>query len=228
MRILIAGGGQVGTLIARRLIRESNEVTIIDRNDERCAQLEEKLDAKVVRGNAIGMGTLHDAGLQDAEMLIAVTGSDEINFLACLIAQLESKVGVKVARIRSHEVEHWRRMASTAGLQIDLIIHPETDVAERIMRVVHIPGVSDILDFAGGDVKVFGMNVEPDSWFADKTLAELEAASPPKNSLIAMIFRAQQVIIPHGNERLCPGDHIYVVGTRHNLDEVFAFMGLKK
>ena len=161
-------------------------------------------------------------------MLIAVTNSDESNVLACLVAQVESNVKVKVARIRSHEVDHWRRITKQANLHIDLIIHPETDIMDRIMRVVHMPGVSDILDFAGGEVKLFGMNVELDSWFAGKSLEELDAAGPPENSLIAMIFRGQQVIIPHGAERLRPGDHIYVMGTRRNLDDVLQFMGLQK
>jgi trk system potassium uptake protein TrkA len=228
MRILIAGGGQVAALIARRLIREGNEVTLVERDEHRCAQLEETLDAKVIRGSAVSVRTMRNAGLQDAEMLIAVTDSDESNILACLVAQVESNVKVKVARVRSHEVDHWRRMAREAGLKIDLIIHPETDIMDRIMRVVHMPGVSDILDFAGGEVKLFGMNVELDSWFVGKTLEELDAAGPPENSLIAMIFRGQQVIIPHGAEHLRPGDHIYVMGTRRNLDDVLQFMGLQK
>jgi len=228
MRILIAGGGQVAALIARRLIREGNEVTLVEKDEQRCAQLEENLDAKVVRGSAVSVRTMRNAGLQEAEMLIAVTNSDESNILACLVAQVESNAKVKVARIRSHEVDHWRRMAREAGLRIDLIIHPETDIMDRIMRVVHLPGVSDILDFAGGEVKLFGMNVELDSWFAGKTLEELDAAGPPENSLIAMIFRGQQVIIPHGAEHLRPGDHIYVMGTRRNLDDVLEFMGLQK
>jgi trk system potassium uptake protein TrkA len=119
-------------------------------------------------------------------------------------------------------------MTRQAGLEIDLIIHPETDIMDRIMRVLHVPGVSDILDFAGGEVKLFGMNVELDSWFAGKTLEELDAAAPPENSLIALIFRGQQVIIPHGSEHLRPGDHIYVMGTRRNLEQVQEFMGLRK
>ncbi|MEX2303020.1 MAG: Trk system potassium transporter TrkA [Bryobacterales bacterium] len=228
MRILIAGGGQVAALIARRLIREGNEVTLVEQDERRSAQLEETMDAKVVRGSAVSVRTMRNAGLQDAEMLIAVTNSDESNILACLIAQVESNVKFKVARVRSHEVDHWRRMTREAGLHIDLIIHPETDIMDRIMRVVHLPGVSDILDFADGEVRLFGMNVEIDSWFAGKTLEELDASSPPENSLIAMIFRGQQVIIPHGDERLRPGDHIYVMATRRNLDDVVQFMGLAK
>ena len=139
MRILIAGGGQVGALIAGRLTREGNEVVIVEKDEERCSQLEEALDAKVVQGSGAGVLTLREAGLGSAEMLIAVTSSDEINVLACLIAQAESNVRVKVARVRTHEVEHWRRVTAQAGLDIDLIIHPETDITERIMRVVRVP-----------------------------------------------------------------------------------------
>ena len=228
MRILIAGGGQAAALIARRLIREGNEIVIVEQDEERCAQLQELLDAKIVRGSASSIGTLRDAGLAECEMLIAITNSDEANLLACLIAQADSSVKVKVARMRTHEVDHWRRIAAACGLKIDLIIHPETRIAERIMRVVRMPGVSDILDFAGGAVKLFGMNVEPESWFNGKTLEELDRANPPKDSLIAMIFRGQQVIIPHGAEVLRAGDHIYVVATNENLGDTMSFMGLPR
>ena len=228
MRTLIAGGGQVGTLIARRLIREGNEVTIVDPSPERCAQLEAALDAKVVEGSAASVVTMKRAGIADAEMLIAVTDIDEINMLACLIAQVESKARIKVARLRTHEVDQWRRISEAAGLGIDLIIHPETEIAERIMRVLRVPGVSDLLSFADGHVQLFGMNVEPDSWMVGKTLLDLQQRRPPENSLIAMIFRGPQVIIPHGAEVLRQGDHIYVVGTEANLGELREFMGLEQ
>ena len=226
MKILIAGGGQVAALIARRLIREGNEVIIIEQDQERCVQLQELLDAKIVRGSATSILNLRKADIADTEMLIAVTSSDEANLLACMVAQAESGVSVKVARLRTHEVEQWRRVAQQVGLRLDLIIHPETQVAEHVMRVVGLPGVSDIFDFAGGAVKLFGMNVERESWFNGKTLEELDAAGPPKDSLIALIFRGQHVIVPHGEEPLKTGDHIYVMATRDNLEDVLRFMGV--
>lgn len=228
MRILIAGGGQSAALIASRLIREGAEVTLVDKNPERCLQLEEILDAKVVHGSAASVRTLNRAGLSKADMLIAVTDSDEINLLACLIAQAESEVKIKIARVRTHEFESWRRVVDKTGVAIDLMIHPESDVIDRIMRVVRVPGVSDIIDFAEGRVKMFGMNVERDSWFAGKTVEELDAAGPPKNSLIALIFRGQQVIIPHGAQPLLPGDHIYICTTDDDLDAVLEFMGIEQ
>lgn len=227
MRVLIAGGGQSAALIASRLTREGNEVTVVEKDPARAAQLDEQLDAKIVVGSAASVHTMRGAGLRNADLFIAVTNSDEINLLACFIAQTDAKVPVKVCRVRSHEFEDWRKLVDESDLKIDLMIHPETDVMERIMRVARVPGVSDIVDFAEGRVKLFGMNIERDAWFAGKTVEELDAAGPPANSLIAMIFRGQQVIIPHGAQTLLPGDHIYVVATAENLEEVLRFMGVE-
>lgn len=226
MRVLIAGGGQVGALIARRLSREGNEVTIVDASADRCAELEEALDAKVVEGSASRVRSLRRAGIRDAQMLIAVTDSDEVNLLACLIAQSEAPAAIKVARVRTHEVEDWKKVAAASGVRIDRLIHPERELAERVMRVIRLPGVSDVVDFADGRVKLFGMQVEPGSWLAGKTLQQLQEAGPPADSLVAMIFRGPQVIIPHGAVDLREGDHLYALATSGNLQEVVRFMGL--
>ena len=217
----------MAALIASRLVREGNEVTLVEQDSERCAELEDMLDAKIVHGNAASVTALRRAGIADAEMLIAATNSDATNVLACLVANVESKVRVKVVRMRTHEVDHWRRVTRESGLAIDLIIHPESDISDRIMRVLNYPGVSDIIEFARGEARLFGMNVEAGNAHAGKTLLQLQAERPPADSLIAMIFRGQQVIIPHGAERLRAGDHIYVMATRKNLDEVLEFMGIE-
>ncbi|MCW5977196.1 MAG: Trk system potassium transporter TrkA [Bryobacteraceae bacterium] len=228
MRILIAGGGQVALHTARRLIREGNEVVIVEQDAARCEQLDETLDARVVRGNAASVETMQRAGLREADMLIAVTSLDEVNLLACLIAQAESKVKVKVARVRTHEVGHWRRIAAQTGLNIDLIIHPESEAVARILPVLQVPGVSDIVDFADGKVKLFGSLIEPDHWGAGKTMIELTKAGPPEHSLIALIFRGADVIIPHGEEKILAGDHVYVITRDVDLNAVLGFMGVQK
>jgi trk system potassium uptake protein TrkA len=227
MRILIGGGGQVAELIAKRLIREGNEIVLVEQNPDRCQQLEELLDAKIVQGNISNIRTLETAGIHKSDMLLAITTSDEANILACLIAQTISKVRLKVARLRTHEVDRWKDLTTKAGLNIDLIIHPETDVAERIMRVVRVPGVSDIVEFFDGKAKVFGMNVDQDSPLVGKTLGDLDQNLAPKNMLIAMIFRGPQVIVPHGAEVLRAGDHIYCVTTATELDAAMRFLGLQ-
>ncbi len=227
MKILIAGGGQTAALVATRLIREGNEITIVEQDPERCLELGETLDAKIIQGNAASIDALREARIADAEMLIALTSVDHINILFCLIASVESRAKVRVARLRTHEVEHWRRIYRKTGIPIDLIIHPESDIAERILRVVHVPGVSDILDFAEGRVKLFGMIVDENNWLANKRIEELGANGTRGYGLIAMIFRGQQAIIPHEGEVLQPGDTIYVVTRTDKLEEAYRFMGLQ-
>ena len=222
MRIVILGGGAVGSLVARRLVQEKNEVIIVEGDPDRCQRLEEILDARIVQGHANSISTLERAGLQEADMLIAVTNSDEANVLGCLIAQMHPNVKIKVARLRTHEVDRWRSICSSDSLNVDLVIHPDRETADRILQVVEMPGISDIVEFAEGRVKLFGMNVESNSW-----VAELDQAGPPKNSLMAMVFRGQRVIIPRGADRLQAGDHVYVIVPSNEMDSVMEFMGIQ-
>ena len=228
MRILLTGGGQGAALIAARLIGEGHQVTIVEKDTARCVELEEHLDAKIVNGSGGSVRTLEKAGIGSAEMFIAETDSDEVNLLGCMIAEARSNVRFKVARVRTHEFRHWDAVLQDLGLRVDRIIHPETTIMDRIMRVLHLPGVSDILDFADGKIKLFGMNVDADSWYAGKTVEELDAAGPPKNSMISMIFRGPEVIIPHGAQKLMAGDHLYICTTSDDIDDVLEFMGIQQ
>jgi trk system potassium uptake protein TrkA len=227
MRILIGGGGEVAALIARRLTRERNEIVIVEEDAERCAFLEQTLDIHVVQGSVASVRTLREAGLRNAEMLIAVTNVDAVNVMACMAAQAQAGVRIKVARLRTPEVELWRSIYEKVGLHLDLIIQPEMEATSRILRVLGVPGVSDILDFAEGNVKLFGMNIESNNWVCGKTVEELDHAGPPKNSLIELIFRGAQVIIPHGGERLEEGDHAYIVASSSDVAAAVRFMGLQ-
>ena len=227
MRIVILGGGAVGSLVARRLVQEKNEVVIVEGDPERCQRLEEELDARIVQGQANSIRTLERAGLQDADMLIAVTNSDEANVLGCLIAQTHPNVKIKVARLRTHEVDSWRSICSSELLSVDLVIHPDRETAERILQVVEMPGISDVVEFAEGKVKLFGMNIDSNSWVVGRSMTELDQAGPPKNSLMAMVFRDQRVIVPRGQDRLQVGDHVYIIVPSAEMDSATKFMGVQ-
>jgi trk system potassium uptake protein TrkA len=227
MNIFIAGGGQVAAFIGKRLVHEGHEVTLVERKEDRCRELEAQLDAHVVHGNAASIATWRRAGIERAEMLITVTQSDELNLLAAFIAHAEAPHSVKAVRLRTPDFQAWSGLLEDRGVRIDRVIHPETDIIARILRVLPVPGVSDIRDFAGGAVKMFGMNVKRDSWLVDKSLDDLEAAGPPPSSMVAMIFRGSSVIIPHGAEILRAGDHVYTVTTRDSLETFMRFMGIK-
>lgn len=226
MRVLIAGGGQVAALIASRLIREGNDLVIVEPNPDRCAQLDAQLDARVVQGSAARVASMREAGIASADLVIAVTDSDEVNLLACLIAQVEAPRSVRVARVRTHEVGEWRHVMQECGVRIDQIIHPETDIADLVMRVIRVPGVSDIREFAGGAVTLFSMHVPAQSWLNGKTLVEIGRDAPASSALIAMIFRGQQVIVPRGSDVVRDGDHLYVLATSRHLKDHLRFLGL--
>lgn len=226
MNVLIAGGGQVGALIARRLIREGNAVTIVDPSPERCAELDSQLDARVVTGNAARVLVLREAGIAASEMVIAVTDQDEVNLLVCQIAQVESNARIKVLRLRTHEVQHWHDVLAKSGIRVDLIIHPETELADSIMRVIRLPGVSDVHEFAGGAVQLVGMALEATSPVVGLSLERMAAHRLPEDALIVMIFRGTQVIIPRGSEILHEGDRVYVLTSRASLQATLRFMGL--
>jgi trk system potassium uptake protein TrkA len=178
LRVVILGGGHVGSLIARRLLNEGSEVTIVELSEERCAELESTLDAKVIRGSAVSIETLNRAGISEADMLIAVTESDEANILGCLIAQCNSNVKFKLLRLRTHEVDLWRKVCSSELLRVDLVIHPDRETAERILKAIESPGISEIHDFADGRVKLFGMNIEGGSLLAGKSVEQLRTSTP--------------------------------------------------
>ncbi len=226
MQVLILGGGAVAYLVARRLIREGNEITIIERDEQRCEDLEGRLDAKVVVGNAASIGTLERAGIDQAQMIIAATNSDQINIMGCLIAQNYANVRIKVMRLRTHEADRWQTLASQHNFRVDRVIHPDGEAATRLLRVVSLPGVSDVRSFMDGRVRLFGMNIRDDSWLVGKSMGDLDESSPPENSLICMIFRGHRVIIPRRHDRLMAGDHVYIVVATNKFEECMDFMGL--
>ncbi len=226
MRILILGGGQVGSMVARRLARERNEVVLVEIDQDRCNELEQSLDIKVICGSASSIETLQRAGLRDAEMLIAVTQNDETNILSCLIAQAYSNVKIKVMRLRTHEVDYWRSICESDKLKVDLVIHPDRETVDRILNVLGLVGISELYDFADGRVKLLGMNIEAGSWAIGKTIRELDRMKPTPNVLLPMIFRGNRAIIPHGEEELRVGDHIYLVMPAGEFATVRDFVGL--
>jgi trk system potassium uptake protein TrkA len=227
MRIYIAGGGHTAEFVARRLIREGNELVIIERDPSRIHFLEAQLDAQVFTGDATRIESWRSAGIEGADMFIALTPSDEANVLACLIADNLAPRALKAVQLRSSEYAEWDKLLRNRQVRLDLVIHPETVVAARIQRVLMMPGVSDIRDFAGGLVKAFGMNVKADSWLDGRSVVDLAAAGPPDNSMISLIFRANEVRIPRAEDVLKRGDHLYVVAGRECLSATLRFMGLE-
>lgn len=228
MRIHFAGGGHCAEYVASRLIREGHDLVLLERDEARCRVLEETLDAHILTGDVASIAAWRQAGLDQAEMFVACTHSDEMNVLACLIANDLAPSALKIVRLRTPEFADWGRMFEQLGVKVDRIVHPESDIVARILRVLTVPGVADIRDFAGGLVKVFSMNVEAGSPLAGLSLRELGRSEGADGTNVCVIFRSAQAIIPTDDETIEPGDHVYVATSARSLESSLAFMGIER
>ena len=228
MRIFFAGGGQCTEYIARRLIREGNDLVLMEQDEERCNQLNEKLDARVVKGDASCIADWKRAGLANADMFMACTGSDETNVLACMIAIDIAPAALKALRMRTPEYAQWQSTFDRLGLRVDRVVHPESDVVNRILRVITVPGVSDIRNFADGRINLFSMNLEAGSTLVGFRVGDFHRLVGTGVAQIGVIFRGNEAIIPEKDERMAVGDHVYIMTAATNLDKTLELIGVRK
>src|SRR5579863_8032669 len=158
MKILILGAGQVGRTAAQHLSREeANEVTVVDINEDTLREVQDRLDVRTVAGNAAHPTVLEAAGAAEAEIIVALTSSDEVNMLACQVAFTLFRTPTKIARIRSAEYTQRPELFSEQSIPVDVFISPEQLVTEYIERLIRHPGALQVLDFADGKVRLVGV-----------------------------------------------------------------------
>lgn len=220
MKIVIVGAGEVGFHIASRLSLENKDVTVVDTSDEALKRVSENLDVQVVKGSGSSPEVLIDAGIRKADIMLAVTDSDETNLVACLSCDMLSPATKKLARIRHRDYdayhEHFRKNAP----HIDTIINPEVEVVKTIYRLMRVPGAVDVNEFEGGRVKIVGMRLEAGSVLDGLRLSDLPVQLGGVRPLIAAIVRKEQLIVPHGNDILQAGDLVYFISEATKLDDV--------
>jgi len=231
MKIIIIGAGEVGYNLANKLSKEGHDVVVVDHDPEKIRQIDESLDVKTLLGKGSSPGILKQAGMEEAEMVIAVTDSDEINMVACLIAGTQSKIPKRIARIRNLEYTRETRIFDEQHLDIDLCINPEMETARTIVRLVENPGSADFAEFAEGRVELIGVKIEEDSYVMGKRLRELQEVRshfPDLKVLIVAISRDDKIIIPHGDETVFVGDILYAVVDRHSVRDALAYLRKKE
>lgn len=231
MNIIIIGAGGVGYNLAKKLSKEGHDVVVVDHDPEKIQHIDESLDVKALLGRGSSPAILKQAGMEDAEMVIAVTDSDEINMVACLIAGTQSKIPKRIARIRNLEYTRETRIFDEQHLDIDLCINPELETAKTIVRLVEHPGSADFAEFAEGRVELIGVKIEEDSYVRGKKLKELQEARshfPDLKVLIVAISRNDKIIIPHGDETVFTGDILYAVADRQSVTDVLAYLRKKE
>lgn len=228
MRVIIVGGGEVGSTIAELLSQERSDVTLIDSDPERAAHIESHLDVRTIVGNGATPSVLIEAGIESAEMLIAATNSDEVNLLACFIAGAKSPTTTKIARVRdSNYIEH-AELLEAAGLKLDLAINPEAVTVEKIQRMLSVPTATDVATFADGRVLMAAMRVRADSPLANARLSDLAALRPSPDVLLVAINRGGRVLIPTGSDVVEPDDVVYAVVETKKVDKLIEFFAVEQ
>ena len=225
MKIVIIGLGTIGKTILKDLAGEGHTIAIIDENKDKIENLIEKYDVSGVVGNGAGMDIQNEAGVKDAELVIALTGSDELNILACLVAK---KVGAKntIARVRNPDYrQQIHDMKDDLG--ISMVVNPERETADEIFNLVNLPSVAKIEHFAEGKVSLVEVVAEKGCSLIGETLISLGRKLTTK-VLICAVQRGDDVIIPSGHFTICEGDRIHFTSNAKMLGDFLREVNLVK
>jgi len=219
MRIIILGAGGVGFHLAKTLTQENHDIIIIDKDAQQIAKVTEQLDVMGIQGLGTGISILKEAGIENADMLLAVTSIDEVNLLACMIAQ-KFGVATRIARVRNDEYYGEQAVLSGAEMGVDLMINPEWEAAREIVHIVRYPNVFDMVEFENGRIVLLGVLIDGDSPVVGQTLANLVPHHQDLTFRAVAISRQGKTIIPSGKEVVMEGDKFYLAVKQELVEEV--------
>ena len=227
MRVVICGAGQVGYGIAERLAAEQNDVSVIDTSPQLIQVLRDTLDVRGFVGHGAYPDSLSQAGIEQADMLIAVTLHDEVNMVACQVAHSLFNVPTKIARIRAQNYlkPHWSDLFSSNHLPIDVIISPEVEVGEMVLRRLQLPGAVDSVLFADDEVTVVGIECLEDCPVVDTPLSQLTELFPDLQAVVVGIVREGRLFVPRSADAMLVGDLVYVVSHREQVRRTLGIFG---
>lgn len=217
MKVVIVGAGEVGFHVASRLSHENKDVVVIDKDIDAIRRISDNIDVQVILGSGSSPVSLEDAGIKEAEILLAVTNSDETNLVACLVANIISPYTKKLARIRNADFDKYHAIFRDHAPHIDTLINPEIEVVKTIDRLMNMPGAVDVGKFANGRVKFIGINLDKEARLAGSRLDEIPALLGKQGPLIAAVIRDEELIIPSGDDRLMPGDLVYFISEEDKI-----------
>lgn len=225
MRIVILGAGQVGGTLARNLANDDNDVTLVDLNAERLRDLQHRLDIKTVQGCASHPNVLIEAGIQQADMLIAITQSDEINMMACQIAYSLFQTPNKIARIRSRHYYQYPELFCNDHVPVDVCISPEKLITEHIVNLIDYPGTSQVLDFSEGRVLLVTIKPQAGGLMVGKTIAQLDEHLSTIDANLVAIFR-DNITIPLDKDCIiAKGDDVLFIASPQAIHKVLVALG---
>ena len=217
MKIVIVGAGEVGFHIASHLALENKDVVVIDTNPDAVHRVSDNIDVQVINGSGSSPVSLEEAGIKQAEILLAVTNSDETNLVACLVANIISPSTKKLARVRGADFDKYHDTFRDHPPHIDTLINPEIEVVKTIERLMSVPGAVDVGEFANGRVKFVGIRLDNQARLTGIRLSDIPTRTGKQIPLIAAVVRNEELIIPRGNDILMGEDLIYFISEEDKL-----------
>jgi trk system potassium uptake protein TrkA len=217
MKIIILGAGQVGGTLAENLVNESNDITVVDTDFSRLEDLKKRLDLKTVLGMASYPHILKQAGINDADMLVAVTNSDEINMLACQIAFTLFHTPTKIARVRASAYITRKGLFHDQAIPCDVLISPEQVVTNYLKRLIENPGALQVIDFANGRAQLVAVKAYYDGPLVGQELRNFREHMPKVDARVAAIFRQGRAIKPEGDTIIEADDEVFFIATKENI-----------
>ncbi|MFC1864053.1 Trk system potassium transporter TrkA, partial [Thermodesulfobacteriota bacterium] len=208
-----------------KLSQENHDVFLIDKDPVKIRRINEELDIQALLGSGTSPNMLKKSGIKDAGMLVAATDSDEVNLIACLLAQNINPYIIKVARIRNSEYIEEGNLFRKEMLNIDQVINPESVIVDTIMNLMTVPGASDVVEFEQGRIKLVGMIMKADSPFLGRKLLSFKGLE--NDLLVGSIIRGERAIIPDGEDTFQVDDLVYFVTRADRLHGLFEFFNFK-
>ena len=226
MYIIIVGTGEVGYKLAKMLSYEKHDIVLIEKDAQRLKRVQEKLDVQPIVGIGTSYKELEESGIKSADMLVAVTSNDEVNLISCLLAN-QYNVPKKIARVQNKEFTLPSSPLNAELLGIDLIIHPESEVAEAVVKLLKQTAATDIMEFAEGKIVLIGIQLDKRCEILEQPLSQISTTFKDLIFRTVAIQRRDRTIIPRGSDILMNGDRIYVTTTEENLPQLLQIAGKK-
>lgn len=225
MKIIILGAGQVGGALAESLTTEKMDITLVDNAPARLRELRDKLDIGTVLGHAAHPEILHQAGAEDADILVAVTGSDELNMMACQIAHTLYHTPTKICRVRSPSYVQRTDLFNNDAIPVDVLISPEQLVTDHIIGLLDYPGALQVLNFADDLVRLVAIRAQAGDKFIGETLYDIRKMTPKHDARVAAIFRGDRAIKPSRTTEIEPLDEVFYIAAKENIRPVMQELG---
>lgn len=222
MKIIILGAGQVGLSVAENLVNEASDITIVDTDALQLEEIRHRLDLRTIQGNGAYPDVLKQAGADDADMILAVTNSDETNIAACQVASTLFHTPTKIARIRAPEYLDHPELFVHGAIPIDVIISPEQILTDYIQRLIEYPSALQVLDFAGGLVRLVAIKAYHGGPLVGHELKTLREHLPNIDTRVAAIYRQDRPLVPTGDTVIEADDEVFFIAARKHIRSVMS------